>query len=395
MVRGGIVGTICLTVASVLAAIAGVASAASAVPRAVYTQTNLPTGNSVVWYARLGNGQLTPGGSYPTGGRGAPNFHSHLPTTDSSKSLIVNPQKTLLFVVNHGSGTITSFRIRRNGSLQRTGVVSSGGTGPASLAIRGDGLLYVVNEAPPASIRGYRVAASGLMRPISGATRILANPNSSPGQVGFDRSGRFLVVTDRFGGTSDADPDYFEIFRLNRAGRPTALPPVRSVAQEPYAFAFTSANQMLVADAGSNMPGASNTSSYLLGAGGSLTQVKIEPTGQTAECWMAVTNNGRFAFISSGFTTTLLAYSLSYAGGFTNITPPGGIMAGGLGGDLALTPANDFLYALNVDPSLLARNPNARSSIDAFKVGQNGQLTRVGVFAKGQLPFTGSGLAAI
>jgi len=397
MARGVISGRFCFvaaTVAAVLAAMPAVANAASAAPRAVYTQTNLPTGNSVLWFARAGDGQLTLSRSYPTGGAGAPNSHSHFPMTDSSRSLVINPQKTLLFVVNHGSGSVTSFRIRPSGALQRAAMVSSGGTGPASLAIRSDGLLYVVNEAPPARIRGFRVTARGLMSPISGSTRTLANPNSSPGQVGFDAGGRFLVVSDRFAGASEsAQPDYFEIFRLSRAGLPTALPAVPSVPQEPYAFAFTSRNEMVVTDAGNNAPGASFTSSYLFGAGGGLTQVTSEPTRQTAGCWIVITKDDRFAFVSSGFSTTILTYSLSAGGVFRDISPITAI--GGLGGDLALTSGSEFLYALNTDPKLLNHDLTARSAIDGFGVGSDGSLTRIGTFAMGKLPFTSSGLAAL
>jgi 6-phosphogluconolactonase (cycloisomerase 2 family) len=396
------IGRICVlaaTVASVLAAAAAAASGASAAPRAVtpavYTQTNLPSGNAVIWFTRSRSGALTQVRAYPTGGLGAPNSHSHFPITDSSRSLVINPQRTLLFVVNHGSGSITSFRIRANGGLQRANVAPSGGTGPASLAIRADGLLYVVNEAPPARIRGFHVTAGGLMVPISGATRTLAYPNSSPGQVGFDRSGRFLVVTDRFGGTSEADQDYFEIFRLSRAGLPTALPPVRSVPPEPYAFAFTSRNEMIVADAANNAPGASFTSSYLFGGGGGLTPVKAEPTGQSAGCWIAITKDERFAFVTSGFSTTVLSYSLSRGGGFKNISPAGATPLSGIGGDVALTSGSEFLYALNIDPKLVNMDLSARSDIDAYRVGRNGSLTRIGTFAMGQLPFTSSGLAAL
>jgi 6-phosphogluconolactonase (cycloisomerase 2 family) len=392
---------ICLpatTVSALLVGILGFAGAASAAPRAlpgaVYTQTNLPSGNAVVWFARSRTGRLTQVGAYPTGGVGAPNSHSHFPITDSSRSLVINPQKTLLFVVNHGSGSITSFRIRPNGGLQRAFIVPSGGTGPASLAIRGDGLLYVANEAPPASIRGFRVTPGGRMLPISGTTRTLAYPNSSPGQVGFDRSGKFLIVTDRFGGASEADQDYFEIFRLSRAGLPTALPPVRSVPPEPYAFAFTSRNEMLVADAANNAPGASFTSSYLF-RGGGLTQVATAPTGQSAGCWIVITANDRFAFVSSGFSTTILAYSISRGGAFRNISPGGAYPLSGIGGDLALSAGSQFLYALNIDPKLVNMDLTARSDIDAYRVGPNGSLTRIGTFAGGQLPFTSSGLAAL
>lgn len=387
-------GRICLPLAAVLATSPAVAGAASAGPRAVYTQTNQPTGNAVVWLARAADGKLTQRRSYRTGGVGAPNYYSHFPNTDSQGSVVVNPQKTLLFAVNHGSGSVASFRIRRNGALRRAHIVSSGGKGPSSLAINANGILYVSNEGRPASIRGFRVTAQGRMRLIAGSTRTLAHPRSSPGQVGFDHSGRFLIVTARFAGMSKVDQDYFEIFRVSRAGRPGALPQMRSVPQEPYAFAFTSRNEMLVANAENNGPLASTTSSYRLGPDGGFTRVAAQPTSQTAGCWLTITDDDRFAFVSNGGAPTVIAYSMSRGGAFRNISPL--IKLSGLGGDVAVTPGNEFLYVLNTDPSgILNRDPKAHADVDAFRIGRDGRTTRIGTFAMGRLPFTTSGLAAL
>ena len=396
MARAGVIGRVCLPAAILAAVLAAIPAVAGAAPRAVYTQTNQPAGNSVVWFARSSDGRLTQRRSFPTGGAGAPNFFSHFPNTDSQGSVVINPQRTLLFAVNHGSRSITSFRILRDGGLQRAQIASSGGKGPASLTINANGILYVVNEAAPASIRGFRVTAGGRMSPISGSTRTLAHPESSPGQVGFDRSGRFLVVTDRFVGTSKAGQDYFEIFRISRAGRPVALPQVRSVPQEPYAFAFTSRNEMLIANAENNAPLASTTASYRLGPSGRFTRVAAQPTSQTAGCWLVISHNDRFAFVSNGGGPTVVAYSLSRGGAFRNISPGGLIMLSGLGGDVALSTGSAILYVLNTDPSgILARDPTAHADIDAFRVRHDGRTTRIGTFGMGRLPFTSSGLAAL
>jgi len=389
------IGRICLpaaTVMAVLAAIPAVAGAASTAPRGVYTQTNQPAGNSVVWFARASNGQLTQRRSFPTGGKGAPNYFSRFPITDSQGSVVVNPQKTLLFAVNHGSRSVTSFRILRNGALRRADVASSGGKGPSSLAINADGILYVSNEAPPARLQGFRVSASGRMQPIGGSNTIMAEPKSSPGQVGFDASGRFLVVSARFSGGTKPGRDSFEVFRVSRAGLPRAMPKLVSVPEEPYAFAFSSRNEMMVANAGNNAPLASTASSYRLDPDGGWTRVASQPTSQTAGCWIAITHDDRFAYLSNGGAPTVVPYSLSPGGAFRN--NGGLIKVSGLGGDVAVTPG--FLYALNTDPSgILARDPDAHADVDGFRVGQDGRVTRIGTFGMGRLPFTSSGLAAL
>ena len=377
-----------------MAVLAATPAVADAVPQAVYTQTNHPDGNSVVWFSRSGDGELTLRRSVPTGGTGAPNFFSMFPTTDSQGSVVINPQRTLLFAVNHGSRSVTSFRILSDGALQRADVVSSGGKGPSSLAINADGILYVSNEAPPARLQGFRVSDSGVLEPIAGSNTVLAHPNASPGQVGFDSSGNVLVVSARFAGPSKEAQDYFEVFRLSRAGLPVALPPVISVPQEPYAFAFTSRNEMLVANAENNAPLASTTSSYQVGPRGEFLRVATQPTSQTAACWIALSDDDRFAYISNGGGPTVVAYAMSPGGIFRNIG--GLIMLSGLGGDVALTPGNAFLYVVNTDPAgILTQDPNAHADVDGFRVGPDGRVTRIGTFGMGRLPFTTSGLAVL
>jgi 6-phosphogluconolactonase len=381
--------------AAALLAIPPAAGAATVPPRAVYTQTNAPEGNAVVWFTRSSTGRLKWADFYSTGGTGSPNYHSGFAVTDSQGSLAVNPQKTLLFAVNHGSNSVTSFRIRRSGALNRVHVVPSGGRGPSSLAIRKDGVLYVSNEGTPAKIRGFKVSRTGRMRPIAGSTKTLAHPESSPGQVGFDRSGRYLVVTDRFVGATNEEQDFFEVFRVSDSGRPTALPPVPSAAQEPYAFAFTSRNVMLVADAENLDLNASSTSSYTLGGQGGLTHVTTKANGQTSSCWVVITEDSRHAFMTGGGNPSVLGFTLSPGGDFSVAGPAEGVPIGGLGGDVALARGSKFLYVLNVDASIFSGDLTARSDIDAFRVNADGTLTPLGTFGSRRLLFSGSGLIAL
>jgi 6-phosphogluconolactonase (cycloisomerase 2 family) len=211
--------------------------------------------------------------------------------------------------------------------------------------------------------------------------------------VGFDASGRILVVSDRFVGPSGAGQDSFEVFRPSRAGVLRAMPQLISVPQEPYAFAFTSRNEMLVANANNNAPLASTTSSYRLDPSGRFTRVAAQPTSQTAGCWIAITDDDRFAFVANGGAPTVVPYAISPGGGFRNLSP-GLIMISGLGGDVALSSGSAFLYVLNPDPSgILAFDRNAHADVDVFRVGKDGRTTRLGTF--GRLPFSSSGLVAL
>ncbi|HKO26499.1 MAG TPA: beta-propeller fold lactonase family protein, partial [Solirubrobacteraceae bacterium] len=112
---------------------------------AVYTTTNDPNGNAVIVFKRGRDGTLTQGPTVPTGGTGIaaqPPFT--FPIVDSQGSMALARGGRLLFVVNDGDNTITSFRTTDDG-LRRVDRVSSGGVLPVSLTIHGH-LLYVVNE---------------------------------------------------------------------------------------------------------------------------------------------------------------------------------------------------------------------------------------------------------
>src|SRR5947209_5872078 len=115
------------------------------VPHRVYTATNDPSGNRVIMFTRRANGTLAQLGSVATGGRGTtaePPFD--FPIVDTSGSMVLTPDGKLLFVVNAGSNTVTSFRVTANG-LKRVSVASSHGAVPVTLA-SSKGLLYVANE---------------------------------------------------------------------------------------------------------------------------------------------------------------------------------------------------------------------------------------------------------
>src|SRR5581483_10909096 len=78
----------------------------------VVTATNSPAGNKLWVYKRAANGKLTQTGSVATGGKGIasePPFG--FPIVDSSGSINTTPDGKLIFVVNAGSNSVTSFRV--------------------------------------------------------------------------------------------------------------------------------------------------------------------------------------------------------------------------------------------------------------------------------------------
>src|SRR5438067_2186884 len=77
---------------------------------AVYSSTNDPTGNAIIAYARHSDGTIVKRYTVSTGGIGIasePPFG--FPIIDTSGSINLTPDGRLLFVVNAGDNTVSSF----------------------------------------------------------------------------------------------------------------------------------------------------------------------------------------------------------------------------------------------------------------------------------------------
>src|SRR6185437_717798 len=208
---------------------------------AAYTTTNDPNGNGVIVFRRHRDGTLTQGPTVPTGGTGIaaqPPFT--FPIVDSSGSIAQARNGRLLFVVNDGDNTITSFRTD-GGWLRRVDRVSSGGVLPVSLTTHGH-LLYAVNEMS-SSIAGFYFSDDGRLFSIPGSEQLLSPlfpsgpgaPGAVAAQIGFSPDGGTLVVTDRAvphtSGTIDT-------FKVNPNGSLTLEQALTGSSVDPNPFEF-------------------------------------------------------------------------------------------------------------------------------------------------------------
>ena len=115
-----------LFAAFILAAGAIPLSARVDTPGAVYVITNAMTGNAVIAYGRSADGSLSPLGTFETGGLGTG------AGLGSQGAVIVSDDHRLLFAVNAGSNSISSFRVRPDG-LELADRIGSGGVMPTSV----------------------------------------------------------------------------------------------------------------------------------------------------------------------------------------------------------------------------------------------------------------------
>ena len=337
--------------------------------RAVFTLSNSAAGNAVIAFSRSANGSLTPAGSFATLGNGTG------AGLGSQGAVALSDDGQFLFAVNAASNTITSFTVDGAG-LARVNTVASGGTLPISLTTHGN-LVYVLNAGGTENITGFTFGSTGALAVLPGSSRPLSGTGVGPAQVGFDPSGRWLVVTEK-------NTNLIDVYAVGNNGLASAPVLNPSAGQTPFGFAFNQHGVLIVSEAFGGAVDASAVSSYTLGGDGTLDVVSASvPTTETAACWVAVTNNGKFAYAANtgsasvtGFEVRSANLSILDADGKTGTTGTTPI-------DAAVSRNSQFLYTLTA----------GSHSISAFAVRQNdGSLSDVGGAAG--LPVGTIGLAA-
>jgi 6-phosphogluconolactonase (cycloisomerase 2 family) len=352
-----------LAIIGALAALSvGSSPSASADGRgAVYALTNSPAGNAVVVYERNGDGSLRPAGSYATGGAGTG------AGLGSQDAVIVSGDGRLLFAVNAGSDSISSFRIRHRG-LELVDVEPSGGAMPTSLAfqdgilIRNDddddddrGLLYVLHAGVPNNVSGFIVDDDGEITPLAGSTRPLSADWTNPAEVGFSDDGEVLIVTERATNRIDT-------YTVGADGRLSAALVNASAGPVPFGFAVNRRNTLFVSEAG---PGG-GASSYRIGEDGVLDPVSSNVmTGQQAACWAVVTKNGRHGYVTNAGTGNISGFAIYRDGSSALLDAEG---------ETAVTGGNPTDAALSRDSRFLYARVAALSQIAIFRIAADGSL---------------------
>src|SRR4051794_38101491 len=150
-----------LVASAALRLMAGPAAArAMASPGALYTQTNDPAGNVVQKFDRAADGELTPAGSFRTGGDG-------LATLGGRQGAVeLSGDESTVYAVNAGSDTISALHVTGDG-LAHAGTTGSGGVAPTSVAER-DGRVYVLNSGGTPNVTALRAREDGTLAAIPG-----------------------------------------------------------------------------------------------------------------------------------------------------------------------------------------------------------------------------------
>jgi 6-phosphogluconolactonase len=386
---------------------AGASTAGKRVVGAVYTQTNSPSGNSVVVFSRFADGKLKKRQSVGTGGKGSTQSVGcgpGCPILDSQTAVVVSKNGKFVFAVNAGSDTVTSFRKTASG-LKRVSQVSSGGNMPESLALHAN-LLYVLNvattnpNATTGNIYGLRIASNGKLSPV-GSSRTLANlapPDRSadPRAMDFKPNGKVIVVTELAAGFASTGPpgriDTFVVGSNGKAGPAVAHPASDAL---PFGFAFDNRGHLVVSQIRSpagNVDG--SVSSYKVTDSGGVTPISTKPSGGILPCWVVVSKDSRYAYVvntGAGHPAPVTRFRIGSGGALTALSKPAASRKGEfVRTDAALSRDSNFLYVLA--PKL---GPGNASHIDEYRRTANGGLKFIGSTQPGaNLGIGATGLAA-
>ena len=344
----------CLFVGVTLFTTAAYAADTHGTEGAVFVLTNALSNNEVVAYDRNADGTLAQAGTFATGGSGSGGTVDPL---TSQGALQLSREHHLLFAVNAGSSTITSFAVHGS-TLKQLQVVSSGGSFPVAIAQAGH-LLYVLNTGGDGNINGFHITEDGLLRPIANSSRNLSSTESGASSLAFSPDRQFLVVTER-------KTNVIDVFRVLPDGTLSAISVDPSAGAVPFAAEFAPNGALIVAELGGSI------SSYAVLPNQQLSVITASlPTDGKATCWNVITPNGRFVYTSNAASSSLSGYGI---GRFGVLTPIGATVvannpAGSINLNVAVSKDGRFLYTLNT----------GSGAIGIFAIDGSGYLSDLGV----------------
>lgn len=340
---------------------ATLASAVTPAPtETVFAMTNNADRNEIIAFASAHDGQFYETGRFETGGRGSGG------TTDpltSQGSLIFSTDHSLLFAVNAGSGTLSVFRVFQN-RLILIDRAPTGGAEPAAVAQWGN-LVYVLNEAGPGTVVGFHLSNDGHLTPIPNSSAFLTGTNVGGSSIAISPSGQFVAVTERAS-------DKIDVFPINANGTLGSIVTDSSVNPGTFAARFAPEGNLIVSETGpAGATNGSTITSYAVGAAGALTPItNALPTFGAANCWNAITSDGKYVYVSNAASATISGFAIGKNGA---LTPLGNTVLasnpqGATNLDIAVSGDGKYLFTLN----------SGAGTIGVFTIQSDGSLTPAG-----------------
>ena len=266
----------------------------------LYTETNETGTNRILIYGIKKDGSLENVGSVASGGAGTGSG------LGSQGAMVLDKNHQWLFAVNAGSNSISSFKVHNDGSLSLADTKNSKGTKPVSLDVSDD-LLYVLNTGSD-NIHGFRFGDDGELHTIQGSSQPLSGKGTDAPQILFSPEGDRLIVTEKA-------TNNILTFKIKNDGsvRPAII--TSSTGPTPFGFAFSRDEFMIVSNAAGGAAGAGSATSYKISENGVPNAINGSvPDNEAAPCWVAITQYGRFAFVTNTASNSVSSYYISQWG---------------------------------------------------------------------------------
>ncbi len=368
-----------LAVGLSVAGIAGLADGAMAAPDApgaVYSMTNRAVGgNSITTFDRAADGTLRQRADVPTGGNGTgtpeDSANGLIQANVGGESSPTNFQGNgkFLLALNGGSDSISVFRTD-GAELELVDVEPSRGNRPISITVN-KGVAYVLNaggpmctgDFPQQNITGFTLDARGQLTPIPGSARPLSGGNASGcTQVAFDKTGNVVFVEEQ-------QADIISSYTRNRDGTLNGPTAQQTTGNGPFGLNFTQRNQLLTTENFGAAPGQGGLASYAIDERtGILTP--LSPTvrnGQSDTCWVAITDDNKYAFTSSfGGAGGISSYRVRPDGSLVLLDSQAATVGAG-SSDVTLSGNSKYLYVKN----------SLQGTVTTFRIEDDGALVQI------------------
>jgi 6-phosphogluconolactonase (cycloisomerase 2 family) len=298
----------------------------------LYTESNETGMNNIIAYTINYNGSLQWSSSTASGGvgTGAP--------LGSQGALALSKDNNWLFAVNAGSNSISSFKVKSDGSLTLVCTKNTWGKNPNSLSVHGN-MLYVLNHGSD-NIHGFWVGNDGKLTDIDESTKPLSSTGVDAPQISFTPNGDFVVVPEK-------TTNIIGTFKIKNNGSADWGKFNPSVGHTPFGFDFSRNRYMIVSNAEMGAAGAGTGTSYIIGNNGEIKDINgARPNYQSAPCWVAITKYGRFAYMTNTATNNISSYYVAPWGGLY-LVESSAAATGASPLDIVVAANNYYVYALN------------------------------------------------
>ncbi len=268
----------------------------------------------------------------------------------------------LLFAINSGSGTISSFHLL-GGVPILVDQEPTGGSEPVAVTEH-NGTVYVLNAGGNGAIVAFRADNLGRLHQVENSLVHLTAAHSGGSSISVSPDGKTLAVIEKV-------PNNIDTFAIHPDGTLGSVVINHSITPGVFAAVFTSNGKLLVSENQPNGTDVSSISSYSINPDGTVTAITQSlPTLGDGNCWNAITPNGKYVYADNSATATVAGFSIGANGTLAPIA--GTILSSNPSGttnlDLAVSSDGKFVYTLN----------SGTGSVGIYSINTDGSLTNLG-----------------